>query len=79
MDPPADIWVMCIYSYMRGQEVFSALKTEQIESLMTCTPMRGQKTFRIHQNSVFFAIFNEINIQINPYIIYCRSVAISLN
>lgn len=58
MDPPGDVWVMCIYSYMRGQEFFSALKTEQIESLMACTPMRGQETFRSYQNTVFFSIFD---------------------
>lgn len=79
MDPPADVWVMCIYSYMRGQEFFYVLKAEQMQSLMACTTMRVYKTFRIHQNTVCFAISNEMNTQINPCIIYYRSVAISLN
>lgn len=46
---------------------------------MNYTARRVYKTFRIHQNIVLFAISNEMNTQINPYIIYYRSVTTSLN
>lgn len=79
MDPLADVWVMCIYEDTGEDRNIFCFESRTNLIFNGLYSYESAQNFQIHQNSVFFATFNIMNTQINPYIIYNRSVAISLN